>query len=247
MTGLAPARLHPMADPASPLPPGDPSDLVFLELDPECDCKSYLVASRATGEAVVIDPLLDLVAHTRAVLAQQGLRLLLAIDTHTHADHLSGGRELVASCGGRTAGSPRGSVHLPLAEGDVLEVGRQSIRVWATPGHTADSISLLFCDRVFAGDTLMLGSTGRTDLPSGDAAQEWDSVERLLTLPDRTLLLPGHDYAGRRSGTVGEERRENGRVLLGRERFLAAMNAPRPSKPALLEQALVYNRRPLET
>lgn len=234
-----------MSDPTA-LPPGDPNDLLFVELNPEGECKSYLVGSRATGAAVVVDPLLDLVAHTRDALEQHGLRLAFAIDSHTHADHLSGGRELAWACGGRTAGSPRGSVHLALSEGDLLEFGRQAIRIWATPGHTADSLSLLCCDRVFAADTLMLGSTGRTDLPSGDAAAEWESIQRLLTLPDATVLLPGHDYAGRRTGTIGEERRENGRALLGRERFLAAMNAPRPSKPQLLEQALAYNRRPLQ-
>ena len=235
-----------MADPTSPLPAGDPSDLVFVDLSPEGECKSYLVGSRATGEAVVIDPLFDLVARTQDLLKQHGLRLCFAIDTHTHADHFSGGRELTWACGGRTAGSPRGAVHLALAEGDLLEFGLQPLRVWATPGHTADSLSLLLCDRVFAADTLMLGSTGRTDLPTGDSAAEWDSVQRLLTLPDAAVLLPGHDYAGRRTGTIGEERRENGRALLGRQRFIAAMNAPRPSKPKLLEQALAYNRRPIQ-
>jgi glyoxylase-like metal-dependent hydrolase (beta-lactamase superfamily II) len=135
-------------------------------------------------------------------------------------------------------------VQRPLAEGDELLLGHMTIRVWASPGHTADSIVLLLPDRVLAADTLLIGATGRTDLPTGDPEAEWDSVQRLLTLPDATGLWPGHDYEHRLSSTIGQERRENKRLLFGRDKFLAAMREPRPTKPALLDQALAYNADP---
>jgi glyoxylase-like metal-dependent hydrolase (beta-lactamase superfamily II) len=97
---------------------------------------------------------------------------------------------------------------------------------------------------VLAGDTLLIGATGRTDLPTGDCEQEWESVQRLLTLPDEMQLWPGHDYDHRASSTIGEERRTNKRLLLGRDAFLAAMREPRPTKPPLLDQALAYNSNP---
>ena len=99
-------------------------------------------------------------------------------------------------------------------------------------------------DRLIAGDTLLIGATGRTDLPIGDAAQEWESVQRLLTLPDALLVFPGHDYAHEAYTTIGRERAHNKRVHLGREGFIAAMDAPRSSKPARLAEAIAHNTRP---
>jgi glyoxylase-like metal-dependent hydrolase (beta-lactamase superfamily II) len=217
--------------------------MLFEELNGvSSDCRSYLLASGA--EALIVDPLLDRVEAYLARLSTLGLRLAFAADTHTHADHLSGVKELSRRTGARSAGMPRRVVQLPLGEGDVLAVGDLRIRVWASPGHTADSIVLVLPDRVLAGDTLLIGATGRTDLPTGDCEPEWESVQRLLTLPDQTQLWPGHDYEQRTSSTIGEERRTNKRLLFGREAFLAAMREPRPTKPPLLEEALAYNSTP---
>jgi glyoxylase-like metal-dependent hydrolase (beta-lactamase superfamily II) len=101
-------------------------------------------------------------------------------------------------------------------------------------------------DRVLASDTLFIGSTGRTDLPTGDPEQEWDSLQRLLTLPDSMEVWPGHDYNRATSSTIGQERRTNNRLLMPREKFLAAMREPRPSRPARLAEALAYNSAPAE-
>ena len=98
---------------------------------------------------------------------------------------------------------------------------------------------------MLSADTLLIGATGRTDLPTGEAEQEWASVQRLLTLPDATEIWPGHDYNRRASSSIGEERRTNGRILMGREKFVAAMREPRPSKPARMAEALAYNSAPL--
>jgi glyoxylase-like metal-dependent hydrolase (beta-lactamase superfamily II) len=139
---------------------------------------------------------------------------------------------------------PLAVVQVPLPEGSTLAVGKLVVRAWASPGHTADSLVLLLPDRVIAGDTLLIGATGRTDLPTGDPEQEWTSLQRLLTLPDPTQVWPGHDYNRCASSTIGEERRTNKRLLLGREKFLAAMREPRPSKPARMAEALAYNTAP---
>jgi glyoxylase-like metal-dependent hydrolase (beta-lactamase superfamily II) len=219
-------------------------DLVFAELNEGCDCRSYLVGSRSAGEAAIVDPLLERVDPYLKVLRALALRLALAIDTHTHADHLSGVRELSLRTGAKSAGAPAGSVALPLYGGERLTLGAVALAIIATPGHTADSISIRLEDRVLSADTLLIGATGRTDLPTGDCEQEWRSVLKLLELPDELLLFPGHDYAGQERSTIGEERRTNPRIVLGREKFLEAMREPRSSKPVLMEQALAYNKRP---
>jgi len=217
--------------------------VIFEELNGVAsECRSYLLADG--GEALIVDPILERVADYLARLSALGLRLALAADTHTHADHLSGSKELARRTGAKTAGAPRGVVQLPLSEGDVLTLGAVRVTVWASPGHTADSLVMLWPGKVLAADTLFIGATGRTDLPTGDAAQEWDSVQRLLTLPDETEVWPGHDYNQRASSTIGEEKRTNNRLLAGREKFIALMNEPRPTKPARMAEALAYNISP---
>jgi glyoxylase-like metal-dependent hydrolase (beta-lactamase superfamily II) len=217
--------------------------MVFEELNGvDSECRSYLVAD--SGQALIVDPLLEKVEAYLARLSALKLRLAYAADTHTHADHLSGSKELSRRTGAKIAGAPKGVAQFPLREGSVLIVGQLTIRVWDSPGHTADSLVFLLPDRVIAGDTLFIGATGRTDLPTGDPEQEWDSVQRLLTLPDGHQIWPGHDYNRRTSSTIGDERRTNNRLLMGREKFLAAMREPRPSKPARLAEALAYNTTP---
>src|SRR5207248_8677107 len=149
--------------------------VIFEELNGvQSECRSYLVAD--SGEALIVDPLLEGVDGYLLRLAQLRLRLAIAADSHTHADHLSGGKELKRRTGCRTAGAPRGVVELPLGEGDVLRLGGLQVAVWASPGHTADSPVFLLPGRVLAADTLMIGATGRTDLPTGSPEAEWDSA-----------------------------------------------------------------------
>ena len=207
----------------------------------QSECRSYLVAS--DGEALLIDPLLDRVPDYLARLG--GLRLVYAVDTHTHADHFSGVKELARRFpGARRGGQPRSVAEVPLSEGDSLRVGSLTVTAWASPGHTADSIVLLLPGRLLAGDTLFIGATGRTDLPTGDAEAEWDSVQRLLTLPDETEVWPGHEYNQKTFSTIGQERRTNKRLQMGRDAFIVAMREPRPTKPKLLVEALAYNADP---
>ena len=217
---------------------------LFEELNGGASCRTYLIVSPRTRDALIVDPVLELVPSYLQRLGKDSLRLTLVVDTHTHADHLSGGRELARMTGAVHAGAPLAVVERPLHEGDVLEVGDVRIAVWETPGHTSDSLVLRLEDRVLTGDTLLIGATGRTDLPTGDAESEYHSLQRLLSLPGDTLVFPSHDYGGRTFSTIGHERLTNPRLRLDYEVFMRLMTTPRNEKPARLDEALAYNTRP---
>jgi glyoxylase-like metal-dependent hydrolase (beta-lactamase superfamily II) len=217
---------------------------LFEELNGGASCRTYLIVSPRTRDALIVDPVLELVPSYLQRLGKDQLRLTLVVDTHTHADHLSGGRELARMTGAVHAGAPLAVVERPLHEGDVLEVGDVRIAVWETPGHTSDSLVLRLEDRVLTGDTLLIGATGRTDLPTGDAESEYHSLQRLVALPGDTLVFPSHDYGGRTFSTIGHERLTNPRLRLDYEVFMRLMTTPRSEKPARLDEALAYNTRP---
>ncbi|MHB1847209.1 MAG: MBL fold metallo-hydrolase [Deltaproteobacteria bacterium] len=220
--------------------------MIFDELNGDTACKSYLIADEETREAAIVDPLLERLHDYLMRLRQSGLRLTWAIDSHTHADHLSGVRELARRTGAVSAGAPAGSVARPLHEGDGLAIGSVELSLLSTPGHTADSLVLRLPDRVLTGDTLLVGASGRTDLPSGDAEAEWASLQRLKELPDETLVFPAHVYGTRASSTIGLERESNPRLQMDRAAFLRLMTTPRTDRPRILDAALTYNRQPAE-
>ncbi len=217
---------------------------IFEELNGGASCRTYLVVSPRTREALIVDPVLELVPSYMQRLSRDQLTLCWVVDTHTHADHLSGARELARMTGAVHAGAAEECVQRVLGDGDVLKVGEVRLRVWTSPGHTEDGLVLVLEDRVLTGDTLLIGATGRTDLPTGDAEAEYRSLERLLTLPDETLVYPAHDYGGRTFTTLGHERVNNPRLRLDRAAFIELMSRPRHEKPARLEEALAYNTRP---
>ncbi|WP_257453592.1 MBL fold metallo-hydrolase [Archangium lipolyticum] len=219
---------------------------IFEELNGGASCRTYLIVSPRTREALIVDPVLELLPGYMQRLAKDQLRLKLVVDTHTHADHLSGCRELARMTGAVIAGAPEGSVHRVLSDGEVLEVGEVRLTVWESPGHTSDGLVLVMEDRVLSGDTLLIGATGRTDLPTGDAEAEYRSLQRLLSLPEDTLVYPAHDYGGRTFSTIGHERLTNPRLRLDHDAFIQLMTSPRNEKPARLAEALAYNTRPLD-
>ena len=209
-------------------------------------CKSYIVGCPDTCAAVIIDPALDLVDRYLGEIAKQGLRPRYIIDTHTHADHFSGAQALRREYGAPIVMhrlSPSPYVDLHVDDGHLLPLGAMRVRVLHTPGHTRDSMSLHIEDRVFTGDTLLIGGTGRTDLPSGDPEQLFDSLfGKLLALPDDTLVFPAHDYKGREHSTIGDERRANPRLAkTDRAEFIAMMNSLNLSAPTHLTEALRTN------
>ncbi len=209
-------------------------------------CRSYVVGCEATHAAVLIDPELSLIDRYRGHLAQTGLVLHYIVDTHTHADHFSASREMSRALGVPVVMnrlSPAPYPDLRLDDGDMLIAGQLKIRALHTPGHTRDSLCLVMDDRVFTGDTLLIGGTGRTDLPSGDPHALYDSLfDRLLKLPGETLVFPAHEYKGRDHTTIAEEIASNPRLQkTDRGEFVAMMQALDLAAPTHLTEALRVN------
>src|SRR6187402_1564895 len=223
--------------------------MIFRQLfDSVSGTYSYLLASRAGGEALILDPVLEKVDRYCQLLRELDLRLVKAVDTHLHADHVTGLGELrdrtqcVTIMGEQ---SKADVVAMRVAEGDRVTIEGLSLDVMYTPGHTDDSYSYLMGDRVFTGDTLLIRGTGRTDFQNGSARAQYDSIfNRLLKLPDETLVFPAHDYKGDTVSTIGEERRCNPRLqVAGVEDYVALMNGLNLSNPKMMDVAVPANMR----
>jgi glyoxylase-like metal-dependent hydrolase (beta-lactamase superfamily II)/rhodanese-related sulfurtransferase len=209
-------------------------------------CKSYLFGCAETRAAVLIDPELSLIDHYLGSASQHGVHVRYVVDTHTHADHFSASRELSKRLGAPAAMhrlSPAPYADLRLDDGDMLIVGQLRVNVLHTPGHTRDSMCLVAPDRVFTGDTLLIGGTGRTDLPTGDPHALFESLfEKVLKLPPDTLVFPAHDYKGRTSSTIGAEIADNPRLQKKvRADFVAMMEKLDLAAPTHLTEALRTN------
>ena len=221
--------------------------MIFRQMfDHDSSTYTYLLASRAGGEAVVIDPVLERVPQYVRLLEELDLRLVLAVDTHIHADHVTGLGALRAATACSTAmgeHSRAECVSVRLKEGEDLDVDGLRFQVLYTPGHTDDSYSLRLPDRVFTGDTLLIRGTGRTDFQNGDPGAQYDSLfGKLLRLPESTLVYPAHDYSGMTVSTIGEEKRHNPRLQVGsREAYTALMNGLKLSNPRLMDVAVPAN------
>ena len=209
-------------------------------------CQSYLVGCEGTRVAALIDPELTQIDRYLGLAARDGLRIRYAIDTHTHADHFSAARELASQLGIPVvthALSPAPYAGMRLDDGQLLQLGSLKIEALYTPGHTRDSMCLVCEDRVFTGDTLLIGGTGRTDLPTGSPEALYDSLfGKLLKLDPGLNVYPAHDYKGRSSSTLAAEIADNPR-LQKRERaeFVEMMNHLNLSAPTHLTEALRTN------
>lgn len=201
-------------------------------------CKTYLVACARTGKALLIDPVRDNISRYLAFLGYHQLKLDAIIDTHTHADHPTGSFQLRDLTQARLImhrRAPVPAVDEHVEHGDRIVVGDITLQVLYTPGHTPDSISLYAGDRVFTGDVLLIGGTGRADFAGGDSGQQYDAITRkLFALPDETLVFPAHDYRGNTHSTIGQEKKQNPRIASRtREQYVALMaslNFPMPEK-----------------
>jgi sulfur dioxygenase len=222
--------------------------MIFRQLfDHTSSTYTYLLAERAGAEALLIDPVLENTDRYVRLIEELDLRLVLAVDTHIHADHVTALGALRERTGCTTAlgemtRAECASVHF--REGERLRVDNLHLDVLYTPGHTDDSYSFLLPDRVFTGDTLLIRGTGRTDFQNGDPAAQYDSLfGKLLKLPEATLVYPAHDYNGMTVSTIGEERRWNPRLQVeGRQAYVDLMNGLKLANPRLMDVAVPANR-----
>jgi glyoxylase-like metal-dependent hydrolase (beta-lactamase superfamily II)/rhodanese-related sulfurtransferase len=209
-------------------------------------CQSYLVGCAESCAAALIDPEISLIDRYLAMAARDGLRIRYLVDTHTHADHFSATRRLAKQLDAPVAMhrmSPAPFVTLALDDGEMLAVGKLRLQVLHTPGHTRDSMCLCVEDRVLTGDTLLIGATGRTDLPSGDPGTLYESLfERLLRLEPATKVHPAHEYKGRSHTTIGEELANNPRLKVrDRAAFIEMMRNLNLKMPTHITEALRTN------
>ena len=209
-------------------------------------CQSYLVGCTDRCAAVLIDPELTQIDRYHALAARDGLRIHYVIDTHTHADHFSATKQIARTLGVPVVmhrESPTTFADMRLDDGDSLALGDMRIRAVHTPGHTRDSMCLVVEDRVFTGDTLLIGGTGRTDLPSGDPVMLYDSLfNKLLKLDGALKVYPAHDYKGRSHSTIATEIAENPRLQKrARGEFVEMMRQLNLSAPTHMTEALRAN------
>jgi len=221
--------------------------MIFRQLfDSESSTYAYLIGSRRGGEALLIDSVLDKVDRYVQLLNELDLRLVKAVDTHVHADHVTGLGALRDRTKCITVMSERSGVDvvsMRVADGDSIDIEGTSLKVLYTPGHTDDSCSFLLNDRVFTGDTLLIRGTGRTDFQNGDPSDQYHAIfDKLLKLPDDTLVYPAHDYKGDTVSTIGEEKAFNPRLQVKSEsEYVDLMNGLNLPNPKMMDVAVPAN------
>jgi glyoxylase-like metal-dependent hydrolase (beta-lactamase superfamily II) len=223
--------------------------MIFRQLfEPLSSTYTYLLGDEQTGQAVLIDPVITMVERDLAEVSRLGLALAYTLETHIHADHITGALELKRASGSRIA-APAFD-RLPCADvgvedGEPLRVGGMTIHPIHTPGHTDDHFAYHVGERVFTGDALLIDGCGRTDFQNGDPQALYSSVrEKLFSLPDETLVYPGHDYQGRCVSSIGQEKKRNPRLGGGKtldefRQIMAGLNLP---YPRFIDYAVPGNR-----
>jgi glyoxylase-like metal-dependent hydrolase (beta-lactamase superfamily II)/rhodanese-related sulfurtransferase len=223
--------------------------VIFRQLfDATSGTYTYLLASRPGGEALIIDPVLEKVDRYLTLIRDLDLRLVKAVDTHLHADHITGLGALRDSTHCITVMGEQSEVDvvsMRLGDGDRLRIEGMELEAIYTPGHTDDSYCFRMADRVFTGDTLLIRGTGRTDFQNGDPRAQYESIfNRLLRLPEDTLVFPAHDYKGDTVSTIGEEKRCNPRLQVkSADDYIALMNGLNLSNPKMMDVAVPANMR----
>jgi glyoxylase-like metal-dependent hydrolase (beta-lactamase superfamily II)/rhodanese-related sulfurtransferase len=221
--------------------------MIFRQLfDSTSGTYTYLLASRHGGEALIIDPVLERVDRYLQLVRELDLKLVKAVDTHLHADHVTGLGALrdrthcITVMGEHTHADV---VSMRVTEGDHIAIEGVRLDVVYTPGHTDDSYSYLLADRVFTGDTLLIRGTGRTDFQNGDPRAQYDSIfNKLLKLPDDTLVFPAHDYKGDTVSTIGEEKSFNPRLRVKSiDEYVDLMNGLNLPNPKMMDVAVPAN------
>ena len=221
--------------------------MIFKQLfDTKSSTYTYLISSGKGREALIIDPVIENVAEYINLLKELDLRLVKVIDTHIHADHITGASKLkdITKCttimGDQT---PAESVEIKVKDDEYINLENIKIRAIYTPGHTSDSYSFLMNKYLFSGDTLLINGTGRTDFQNGSAKDAYNSIfNKLLKLPEETLLYPAHDYNGEKVSTIGKEKKQNPRLQVNSiDEYVDMMNNLKLKKPAELETNVARN------
>ena len=214
--------------------------MIFKQVfDTKSSTYTYLIASAKGREAIMIDPVLDNIEEYISLLNEFDLKLVKVIDTHIHADHITGASALrdqtkcVTIMGDQT---PADSVEIKVKDEEIIKLDQLEIKALHTPGHTSDSFSFLMNDHLFSGDTLLINGTGRTDFQNGSAKDAYNSIfNRLLKLPEETLLYPGHDYNGKKVSSIGNEKKFNPRLQVnGEKEYIEIMNNLNLPEPKLM-------------
>jgi len=221
--------------------------MIFKQLfDAKSSTYTYLIASAKGREAIIIDPVLENVDEYISHLKELDLKLVKVIDTHIHADHITGASKLKSNTNCTTImgeNSPAETVDIKLKDDGIIEIDQLKIRAMFTPGHTSDSYSFLMDNYLFSGDTLLINGTGRTDFQNGSSKDAYHSLfHKLLKLPEETILYPGHDYNGKKSSTIGKEKEHNPRLQVENVgQYIEIMSNLNLSKPKMIDHNISRN------
>jgi len=221
--------------------------MIFRQLfDKTSSTYTYLLASAKGREALIIDPVLENIEQYIKLLNELDLKLIKVIDTHIHADHITAASKLKNKTNCTTImgeHTPSNAVEIKVKDNEIIYVDKLKIKVIYTPGHTKDSYSFLMNNYLFSGDTLLINGTGRTDFQGGNSKDSYNSIfNRLLKLPEETLLYPAHDYNGRNVSTIGKEKKFNPRLQVdGVSEYIDIMNNLNLSKPKLMDINVARN------
>jgi sulfur dioxygenase len=221
--------------------------MLFHQLfDKSSSTYTYLIASAKGREALIIDPVLENVEQYIKLLNELDLKLVKVIDTHIHADHITAASKLKNKTNCTTImgeHTPSDAVEIKVKDNEIIYVDKLEIKVIYTPGHTKDSYSFLMDDYLFSGDTLLINGTGRTDFQGGNSEDSYNSIfNRLLKLPEETLLYPAHDYNNQKVSTIGKEKKFNPRLQVnGINEYIDIMNNLNLSKPKLMDINVASN------
>ena len=223
--------------------------MIFKQVfDQKSSTYTYIIASAEGREALIIDPVLENVEDYIKLLTELNLKLVKVIDTHIHADHVTGAGKLrdktqcVTIMGEHT---PTDAVEIKVKDEEIIKLDQLKIKALYTPGHTSDSFSFLMDNYLFSGDTLLINGTGRTDFQNGNSKDAYNSLfNRLLKLPDETLVYPAHDYKGEKVSTIGKEKKFNPRLQVNNvEEYIEIMNNLNLKKPAEIDFNVASNIR----